>query len=94
MIIRGTDLRKIRLDAKLTTTQAAEIVGVMTRKTYENWERGTGIPNVNQFVALCEGCMFSATVILALAIKRENVNEPLDLPLASRRPKNVLKSNI
>jgi DNA-binding XRE family transcriptional regulator len=94
MYIKGVDLRIMRLDAELTTAQAAEIVGVKTRKTYENWERGAGIPNVNQFVTLCEGCMFSATVILALAIKRENTDQPLDLSLASRRPKKDIKSNI
>jgi DNA-binding XRE family transcriptional regulator len=92
IIIRGADLRTMRLGANLTTTQAAEVVGVKTRQTYESWERENAIPNINQFVALCEGCMFSATVILALAIKRESINEPLDVSLAARMPKKIVKS--
>jgi DNA-binding XRE family transcriptional regulator len=91
-VIRGDDLRTMRLGANLTTTQAAEVVGVKTRQTYESWERENAIPNINQFVALCEGCMFSAAVILALAIKRENVCEPLDLSHAARMPKKIAKS--
>jgi transcriptional regulator with XRE-family HTH domain len=76
----------MRLDAKLSTTIAAEIAGVKTRKTYENWERGAGIPNINQFVALCEGYKLSPNVILALAIKRrrENIDGPLDLEPARK----------
>jgi DNA-binding XRE family transcriptional regulator len=93
IIIRGADLRSMRLDANLSTSQAAKIVGVKTRQTYESWERENAIPNVNQFVALCEGCMFSATVILALAIKRENASDTLDLSLASRRPIKDIKSD-
>lgn len=55
-MIRGTDLRAMRRVAGLTTQQMANIAGVKTRKTYENWEKNVGTPNVNQFFALVEGC--------------------------------------
>ena len=86
MTIQGADLRRMRLYAKLTTSDMARIAGVKTRKTYENWEQNSGVPNINQFTAICEGCKFSPNVILALALKRkrENTNEALDLESARK----------
>lgn len=54
--IKGHQLRAMRLEAAMTTRQMADLAGVKTRKTYENWERGTGTPNINQFLAMAEGC--------------------------------------
>ena len=39
MYITGSDLRKMRLEAGLTTVQMAKLAQVKTRKTYENWEK-------------------------------------------------------
>ncbi len=83
--IKGADFKKMRLKAELTTTEASVIAGVRTRKTYENWERESGTPDINQFVALCEGFNFSPVVILVLAVKRsrEKPDGDLDLTIAS-----------
>lgn len=85
MIIKGADIRRMRLNAGLTTREMAKIVGVKTRKTYENWERNTGCPNINQFIAICEGCQVSVTEFLIMAMKRENLTERIDLTFISKR---------
>jgi DNA-binding XRE family transcriptional regulator len=54
--ISGSDLRKMRSEAKLTTVKMAEIAGVKTRKTYENWEKESGAPNINQYIRMVIGC--------------------------------------
>lgn len=56
--IVGSDLRAMRSVAGLTTHQMAEAAGVRTRKTYENWEKNVGTPNVNQFFAMVRACGF------------------------------------
>lgn len=55
-LVKGGDLRKARLDAGFTTVKMASLAGVKTRKTYENWERGHGTPNINQYLAMMMGC--------------------------------------
>lgn len=54
--IRGSDLRSMRMLAGKTTMQMAGAAGVKTRKTYENWEKDLGTPNVNQFFLLVKEC--------------------------------------
>lgn len=56
--IRGCDLRSMRSVAGLTTLQMAKAAGVKTRKTYENWEKDVGTPNVNQFFEMVKACDF------------------------------------
>lgn len=56
--IQGSDLRSIRTMGGLTTMQMAAAAGVKTRKTYENWEKGMGTPNVNQFFDMVKACGF------------------------------------
>lgn len=70
VILRGADLRKVRLEAGLTTVKMATLAGVKTRKTYENWERGQGSPNVNQFVAMMIGCGKDAPQFMAGLIQQ------------------------
>jgi DNA-binding XRE family transcriptional regulator len=54
--ITGSDLRKMRHEAKLTTVKMAKIAGVKTRKTYENWEKNIGAPSINQYISMVIGC--------------------------------------
>lgn len=54
--VKGSDLRAMRLFAGLTTIKMAKAAGVKTRKTYENWEKEVGIPNVNQFFGMVNAC--------------------------------------
>lgn len=54
--ITGSDLTLIRKEARMTTTKTAEFAGVKTRKTYENWQRENGEPNINQFISILIGC--------------------------------------
>ena len=56
--IHGSDLRSLRSMGGLTTMQMAVAAGVKTRKTYENWEKGMGTPNVNQFFDMVRACGF------------------------------------
>lgn len=54
--ITGSDLRAMRTFAGKTTYEMAIAAGVKTRKTYENWEKSIGTPNVNQFFKMVEFC--------------------------------------
>jgi len=54
--IDGAFLRKMRLEKGHTTVKMAEIAGVKTRKTYENWEKNKGEPNINQLIFMIIGC--------------------------------------
>lgn len=48
--ITGKDLRQYRKEAKLTTAKMAQVAGVKTRKTYENWEAEKSFPDMNQLL--------------------------------------------
>ena len=63
-MILGKDLRKMRRDAGLTTVQMAHTAGCKTRKTYENWEKNIGTPNVNQFLAMCQACGYNTEPVV------------------------------
>lgn len=63
-MIKGSDLRAMRMVAGQTTVAMAQAAGVKTRKTYENWEKGQGAPNVNQFIALVTACGFKPSEIM------------------------------
>ena len=54
--LAGSFLREIRLEAGHTTVKMAQIAGVKTRKTYENWEKNVGQPNANQAIQMFIGC--------------------------------------
>lgn len=54
--IFGKDLRAMRMLAGKTTVAMAKAAGVKTRKTYENWEKNQGTPNVNQFFDMAKFC--------------------------------------
>jgi transcriptional regulator with XRE-family HTH domain len=84
MYIKGTDLRKMRLDAGLTTVKMAELAKVKTRKTYENWEKSIGSPSMNQFIALCVGCNYNSSKFVKLAVERQDTNEDLNVTAARR----------
>lgn len=70
MYITGSDLRKMRLEAGLTTVQMAKLAEVKTRKTYENWEKNVGSPNMNQFIAMCTGCNVNSSAMVKMAVDR------------------------
>ena len=84
MCIKGSDIRRMRLRARRTTSDIARIVGVKTRKTYENWEKNTGQPNVNQFVAICQACKLSPSAVIALALTREDITDDLNFELIAK----------
>ena len=72
--INGSDLRSMRLIAGLTTLQMASAAGVKTRKTYENWEKNIGTPNVNQFLAMTKACSFPPADIIVHFMQRKITN--------------------
>ncbi len=84
MYIKGTDLRKMRLDAGLTTVKMAELAEVKTRKTYENWEKNIGSPSLNQFIAMCVGCNYNSSKFVKLAVERQDTSEDLNVTAARR----------
>ena len=83
MYIKGGDLRRMRLQAHITTSEMAEIAGVSTRKTYENWEKNVSTPNINQFMAMCDGCGVSSQEFVKQAVAREDIRRPLDISLGT-----------
>lgn len=84
MYISGKDLRSMRQHAGLTTVQMAELAGVKTRKTYENWEKDIGSPNVNQFIALCLGCKQDTAQVIRLAETRNDHGSQLDFSKSNK----------
>ncbi|MDP5032070.1 MAG: helix-turn-helix domain-containing protein [Paraglaciecola sp.] len=84
MYITGSDLRKMRLDAGLTTVKMAKLANVKTRKTYENWEKNVGSPSMNQFIAMCVGCNVNSSKFVKLALDRQDSAEPLNIGAARR----------
>lgn len=85
MYITGADLRKMRLEAGLTTVQMADLAEVKTRKTYENWEKNVGSPSMNQFISMCTGCNFNSSAIVKMAMERNDLSQQINLAKASRR---------
>ncbi|MBE1299249.1 MAG: XRE family transcriptional regulator [Alteromonadaceae bacterium] len=79
MKVTGTDLRVMRMHAKKTTMQMAEIAGVKTRKTYENWEKGSCTPNINQFIVMTMACGFDVVKVLRQVKQRETEDTVLDV---------------
>ena len=84
MYINGADLRKMRVDAGLTTTRMANLADVKTRKTYENWEKNIGAPSMNQFIAMCVGCNYNSSKFVKLAVERQDTSEDLNVTAARR----------
>jgi DNA-binding XRE family transcriptional regulator len=84
MYINGADLRKMRIDAGLTTVKMAKLAKVKTRKTYENWEKNIGSPSMNQFIAMCVGCNYNSSKFVKLAVDRQDPAENINV-IAARR---------
>jgi hypothetical protein len=61
----------------------AKLAAVKTRKTYENWEKNTGAPNMNQFIGICVGCNHKSSKFVKLAVDR-NTAENLNVTAARR----------
>ncbi len=89
MKITGTDLRSMRLRSGRTTKEMAGFAGVKTRKTYENWEKGISAPNVNQYIAMTEGCGYDFAKLVKLISKRQDEFEIVDMTLALAREKRT-----
>ena len=79
MIISGTDMRIMRLRGGKTTTEMAEVVGLKTRKTYENWEQNRGCPNMNQYLKMVRFCGFDAGALINMYIDRQSDEEHINV---------------
>lgn len=71
LIIRGSDLRAMRLLTNKSATEMATTAGLKSRKSYENWESDIGCPTVNQFFALARSCGFTASEIVNVMISED-----------------------
>ena len=76
-----------------TTKQMAELAGVKTRKTYENWEKDIGTPSLNQFVELVKCCGFKPADIVKLFIDRKEQESPSDVASALLKLAELKKLN-
>lgn len=76
-IIVGRDLKQMRLKAKITTSIAAEYMGIKSRKTIENWESGASSPSINQLLLLCMYYDFDASQVIEQCMERLKVCDPL-----------------
>ena len=54
-LITGDDLKAIRKYGKRNITELANTLGI-NRKTFMNWEKGIGTPNINQFLTILRLC--------------------------------------
>lgn len=78
MYICGNDLRIMRQKAGLTTVQMAKLAGVRTRKTYENWEKNIGSPNMNQFIEMTLGCGIDVGTLVSMSVDRSDIDQHLE----------------
>lgn len=76
-----------------TTKQMAELAGVKTRKTYENWEKDIGTPSLNQFVELVKSCGFKPADIVKLFIDRKEQESGSDVASALLKLAELKKLN-
>lgn len=77
-IIVGRDLKLMRISAKVTTSIAAEYMGIRSRKTIENWESGASSPNIQQFMLLCRFYDFSVWKVVGQCVDRIQRCDPLE----------------
>lgn len=75
-IILGKDLKRMRISAKITTSIAAEYMGIRSRKTIENWESGASSPSMNQLILLCMYYDFDASKVIAQCVARIQQVDP------------------
>ena len=94
--IKGSDLRAMRMVSGLTTIQMAQAAGVKTRKTYENWEKDVGTPNVNQFFEMVRKCGFdlNAFALFTQLKLRRQIVKALTSGEAHYRSKALVSSEI
>ena len=78
MMLTGSDIMQLRLRGGLNKAQLAQKVGV-DRKTIGNWENDIGIPNLNQFFAICKGCKVNAAEVLKRLEARRFITDEIDL---------------
>lgn len=76
--ITGADLKAIRKYSKKTIGELARAAGIKTRKTYMNWEKDKGTPNVNQLAGILEVCHLNPDAYFKF--------KQLDLLLTSNTP--------
>lgn len=76
MFITGTELRKMRKEAGLTTSEMARLAKVKTRKTYENWEKNVGQPSINQYIMMALGCKVNVPSMMELLIAERSTQDP------------------
>ena len=67
--ITGADLRAIRIYSRKTIGELAQAAGIKTRKTYMNWEKDIGTPNVNQLAGILEASHLNADAYFKLMFK-------------------------
>lgn len=77
-VLVGRDLKMMRIFAKVTTSVAAEYMGIKSRKTIENWESGQSSPSISQFLILCRYYDMNASKIIAQCIERAKKCNPAE----------------
>lgn len=77
-IIVGRDLKLMRLQAKITTSIAAEYMGIKSRKTIENWESDSSSPSIQQLMLLCRYYDFHSWKVIAQCMDRSRTHNPLE----------------
>lgn len=73
-IIAGRDLKMMRLAARKTTHQMAELLGVKSRKTIENWEAESSEPQIGVFMMLCMDTGYNPGLVLDEIFKRNEAD--------------------
>lgn len=74
MIVTGRDIKIVRLRGDKTQKQIADQLGVKSRKTIENWEKGQSEPSHNQFIQMVHFCGLDAAKLTDLLVKRASID--------------------
>lgn len=81
-IIRGRDLKLMRIQGKITTSIMAEFLGIRSRKTIENWESEQSTPSINQYILFCKFAGYHPGLVLERIMLRnasENTEQDIEL---------------
>ena len=83
IMIRGRDLKLMRVHAEISTSVMAEYLGIKSRKTIGNWEAEQSAPSINQYILFCKFAGFHpGTVIEKIMERNASGNDHQDIDLS------------
>lgn len=77
-------MRRLRAEARATTSAMAAFAGVKSRKTIEKWEKGISTPNLDHILSICVAMDLCPSKLIAFYRSRRCHAEKPDFSLMRR----------